>query len=640
MSFEYVKTMSQYFYDTCEKFPERLAQKFNVQLHNGDNNGEFTYQELRERVESISCALMEMGLKKGDRAGLMAPTNHIWTQVDVALASMGVVSVTIYPTLSNNEVIYIMNDSASKFLFLGSASLLKQVKPVLDQMPGVEKVIVLDPAFRSESDSILGLYDLIEKGAELRKDNAILEKYETQRKSLTQKDWFTILYTSGTTGLGKGVVLDNWSGASRLEGTRNYFHEYEMDITEEDVTLCYLPLSHVFDRGSCVWLALREGACICYADKPGTLVEDMQKYDPTWINCVPRLYEKIYVTIKDQMAASGVKNKLFNWAMNIGYQVLEYRSDDLGRYDMRSHLDIGSRLPLGLKLKYRVADGLILKKVRRLFGKRFRLSFSASSSIAPELLRFYYAVGLAVVEGYGSTESFNAAILNPLTACKPGYMGQNANGSLSRVAEDGELELSGAGIFKEYLNKPEETEASFTPDGWFKTGDVVEQSPDGYYKFVERKKAIICTAVGKNIAPAKLEGLFSTSSVVEQIFFIGDERNYISALVVPSFNYFMDLYNKEGIKFDKGALVYGDIGGLQICVEVGEDFVNQDRLKELVDAEIREVNKKLERFEQVKNYTILRNRFTEDNGMMTPTQKPKKRVILEAYKEEIEDMYK
>ena len=382
MSFEYVKTMSQYFYDTCEKFPERLAQKFNVQLHNGDNNGEFTYQELRERVESISCALMELGLKKGDRAGLMAPTNHIWTQVDVALASMGVVSVTIYPTLSNNEVIYIMNDSASRFLFLGSASLVEQIKPVLDQMPGVEKIVVLDPAFKSESDSILGLYDLIEKGAELRKDNAILEKYESQRKSLTQQDWFTILYTSGTTGLGKGVVLDNWCGASRLEGTRNYFHEYEMDITEEDVTLCYLPLSHVFDRGSCQWLALREGACICYADKPGTLVEDMQKYDPTWINCVPRLYEKIYVTIKDQMAASSVKQKLFNWAMNIGYEALEYRSDELGRYDMRSHIDFSSRLPLGLKLKYKLADGLILKKVRGLFGKRFRLSFSASSSIA------------------------------------------------------------------------------------------------------------------------------------------------------------------------------------------------------------------------------------------------------------------
>jgi len=207
MSFEYVKTMSQYFYDTCEQFPDRLAQKFNVALFQGDNNGSFTYAQLRDRVESIACALIDLGLKKGERAGLMAATSHIWTQVDVALASCGVASVTIYPTLSNNEVIYIMNDSASRFLFLGSASLLKQVKPVMDQIPGVEKLIIMDPTFRSESESILGLYDLIEKGAELKKDAAILKSYEEQRKSLTQDDWFTILYTSGTTGLGKGVVV-------------------------------------------------------------------------------------------------------------------------------------------------------------------------------------------------------------------------------------------------------------------------------------------------------------------------------------------------------------------------------------------------------------------------------------------------
>jgi len=640
MSFEYVKTMSQYFYDTCEQFPDKLAQKFNVALFQGDNNGSFTYAQLQDRVESIACALIDLGLKKGERAGLMAATSHIWTQVDIALASCGVASVTIYPTLSNNEVIYIMNDSASRFLFLGSASLLKQVKPVMDQIPGVEKLIIMDPTFRSESESILGLYDLIEKGAELKKDAAILKTYEEQRKSLTLDDWFTILYTSGTTGLGKGVVITNWSAASRLEGTRDYFHEYEMDITEEDLTLCYLPLSHVFDRGSCQWLGLREGACICYADKPATLVDDMQKYNPTWINCVPRLYEKIYVTIKDQMAASAVKQKLFNWAMKVGYQALEYRKDENDCYDMRSNLKFTSRMPLGLRIKFKVADTIIFKKVRGLFGKNFRHSFSASASISPDLLKFYYAVGIAVVEGYGSTESFNAALLNPLTACKPGYMGKNANGSISRVAEDGELELSGAGIFKEYLNKPEDTESSFTPDGWFITGDVVEQSPDGYYKFVERKKAIICTAVGKNIAPVKLENLFSTSSVVEQIFFIGDERNYISALVVPSFAYFMELYDRENITYDRDAVVYGDIGGMQICVEVGEDFVNQERMKELIDKEIQEVNKKLERFEQVRKYTILRRRFTEDNEMMTPTQKPKKRVIIDVYKDAIEDMYR
>ncbi len=632
-----LNTVTRSFNSTCDKFPERTAQLFNpgLDLYRGDNNGHFTWAEMRERVDNIACGLMSLGIKEFEKAAIMAPTSAYWTHVDMAISNLRAVSVTVYPTLSLNEVMYIVNDSETRYLFVGNEEILERLTPGFDKMPSVEKVIVMDPAF-SGDDKVIGMSQLAGIGKKWKVSG--YEVYKKRIDSVTLDDVYTVLYTSGTSGQGKGVLLTHWAANSRMEGVMEYFERYGMTLTEEDRTLCFLPLSHVFDRGSCVLLAIRNGASIAYADKPGTLLDDMQKYNPTWINCVPRLYEKIYITFQQQMAESGLKKKLFDWAYKVGEKAVEYRRDENGCYDMTAELDLAARLPFVLKMKYKLADKLFAK-VRGLFGSRFRYSFSASAQIAPDLLRFFYVLGFAVIEGYGSTESFNACILNPITACKPGFMGKNANGSFTRVAEDGELEISGAGIFKGYLNKPDEDKASFTKDGWFKTGDLVEYSADGYYRIVDRKKAIICTAVGKNIAPAKLENLFSVSSVIEQTFFVGDERNFISALFVPNFNYFVDLFDKEGIDYDRDKLEWSDSTGAKLCMKVGDDFLEIPRLKELIDTDVKAANERLEGFERIKKYTILNERFSEENGYITPTQKTKKRVILKDFADTIEKMY-
>ncbi len=629
-------TFGDAFYRTCTKFPAQPAQKFNSALYHNDNNGTFTYDELKHRVEKIACGLLSLGIEKSDMISIMAPSSPHWTQADLAIASIGAISVTIYPTLSLHEVSYIVNDSQSKILFVGSKELLAKVLAGINQMPSLKHIIVLDLTFKSDDNLALGFSQLIEMGETYSKTN--FANYEAHRKAVTLDDPLTILYTSGTTGLGKGVVLTHWSQASRMVGTLNFFDKYGMTPNERDTTLCFLPLSHVFDRGSCQILAIWQGACIAYADSPATLMADMQKYNPTWINCVPRLYEKIYITIKQQMGASPAKEKIFNWAVKVGEEALKYRTDANGRINMSPDFDLPSKLPLGLRLKFTIADKLFAK-IRALFGSNYKFSFSASASIAPELLTFFYSIGVAVCEGYGSTESFNAAILSPLTACKPGRMGINANGSASRIAADGELELSAAGIFREYLNKPEETAEAFTEDGWFKTGDLVEIDADGYYKMVDRKKAIICLATGKNIAPAKIENLFSTSSSVEQMFVIGDEKNYITTLIVPNFGYFIELFDKEKIEYDKSKLVYAEIAGAQLCIQVGDDFIAQPRLRDLIAAEVKANNESLEEFEVIKKYAILSNRFTEETGELTPTLKTKKRVILEKYADVINTLY-
>ncbi|MBO8158373.1 long-chain fatty acid--CoA ligase [Thermosyntropha sp.] len=630
-------TVCEAFYNSCEKFPERPAQVFNPLLYNNDNQGKFTYREFRERVEYLAGGLLSLGINPQDMVAIMSPTSAYWTQADMAIANCGAVSVTIFPTLSLGEVLYIMNDSKSRILFVGNEELLKHVSAGWDKMPSLEKIIVMDISYKSEDERILSFQDLINLGKDYLQKN--YNTYQKRWQSVKLEDPYTILYTSGTTGQGKGVILTHWGAGSRMKGVNDFFGRYGMSVTENDVTLCYLPLAHIFDRGSCQLLAIFQGSCICYADSPATLVEDLKKYNPTWINCVPRIYEKIYITMQQQLALSPLKKKLFDWANNVGEEVLKYRTNDNGTINMSPDFDVKSRLPLGLKFKHAIADKLVLSKIRGIFGNRFRFSFSASAAISPELLRLYYKAGVAVLEGYGSTESFNACILNPITACKPGKMGIDANGSICRVASDGELEISGAGVFAGYLNKPEETAEAFTEDGWFKTGDIVSKDEDGYYQFIERKKQIICLAIGKNVAPVKIENLFSTSSYIDQIFVIGDERNYISLLIVPNFNYFVELYKQNNIPYDESKLEWSNTTGVLICNKVGEDFIEKAFLKEKIAEEVERVNKQLENFERIKKYTIMPHRFTEENGELTPTLKPKKRVILEKYKDIIEKMY-
>ena len=634
MSDEQLSTISAAFHQTCQKHFSRQAQLFNPELYHNDNNGSFTYGEMRARVEKIACGLLALGLEKKEMAAIMAGNSPYWTQADLAIINCGCVTVTIYPTLSLNEASYIINDSNSSYLFVGNKDILDRMLPGLDKMPTLKKIIVMDMEYEGDNDGVINLKELINLGQEHEKKHAPV--YKDRWQSISLDDWASIIYTSGTTGQGKGAILTHRSFASRIYYSLESFSKTGVFITEEDVCLSFLPLSHIFDRGCAQMLAVYTGACIAYADKPATILQDMQKYNPTWFCCVPRLYERIYITIRQQMSASPVKRFIFSKGMNVGKEVLKYRTDDRGCVNMSSEYDVKSKLPFGLRLKYTLLDYKIFSRIRALFGNRFKLAFSAGAGISAELATVFYTMGVRVVEGYGLTETCTACNVNPITGIKPGKIGPATNGSLGRLAEDGEYETTGAGMFVGYLNKPKETAAAFTPDGWFKTGDIGEIDADGYVKILDRKKAIIVMNTGKNVAPAKIENLFATSSAVEQIFVAGDDREYIATLVVPNFDYFIKLFDRDNITYDKSRLVYSNASGIAICVGVGDDFVEQQVLKEKVAEEVKRVNKKLEGFEAIKKHAILNKRFTEEAGEITPTLKPKKQVILQKYRDIVE----
>ncbi|MGE5379437.1 MAG: AMP-dependent synthetase/ligase [Methylocystaceae bacterium] len=634
----YIKgqTMSQAFYNSATNYADRVVQRFNPDLYHGDNNGEFTWRELQDRAETIASGFLTLGLDKKDRVAIVANNSPYWTQVDIGVTCSAGVLVTIYPTLSLQEITYIVNDSGSRYLLVGNESILSRILPGLDQMPTLQKIIVLDLEYKGSSPFIISLRQLLDLGKENRQQTK--PEYEFRWQNITLDDWATILYTSGTTGQGKGVILTHRSFSSRADGVDVFFAAGGNSITDQDVTLSFLPLSHIYDRGVTQWTAIWNGSTICYADSPATLMADLPRYNPTWISCVPRLYEKIYMQFQQMLAASPVKKKMFEWALKVGEEVLAYRTDSHGRINMTAEFNVISLLPLGLRIKFAIADRLFAK-VRALFGSRLRCAHSASAGISPDLLKFFYICGVPIAEGYGLTETTSACCDNPLNACKPGTVGTEACGARVRVAEDGELETAEAGLFAGYLNKPEETAAAFTDDGWFKTGDLVQKDADGYYRIVDRKKAIICLAIGKNVAPLKLEGLFSTSIAIDQIFLIGDERNFISALIVPNFAYFMELFERENVAYDHSKVVTGETNGMVLCIEVGKDFIDKPLLKQAIDEAVLAVNQQLENFERIKQYTVLPNRFTEERGELTPTQKTKKRIILKNYAEVIEELY-
>jgi long-chain acyl-CoA synthetase len=587
---------------------------------------DLTYAEMRDVVRNLAAGFRDLGVRAGERVGILSHTRMEWAQTDFALLAAGGVVTTVYTSSSERQVRYLLDDPGATGVVVENADLLGRVLAVEDDLD-LEFVVVVDEipdgsgmagAVR-DRDDVLTLGQLHERGRETFEEAA----YDSWLDARDPDDLASLIYTSGTTGQPKGVRLTNWNFRSNVNQCyRRFGPRPDKDVPvigPGSVTLSFLPLAHVFERLAGHFLMFAAGATVAYAENPDTLRDDFRLVRPTTGASVPRVYEKLYDAIRSQASESPVKARIFEWAVEVGR---EYHEADAPG--------------VILTAKHRLADRLVFEQVREALGGRVDFFISGGGSLSAELCGLFHGMGLPILEGYGLTETSPVVAVNPPEEPKIGTIGPPVEDVEMRLDDTvvgdvtgeaggdvGELLVRGPNVAEGYWNRPEETERSFTEEGWFRTGDVVELRPDGYVTFRERAKQILVLSTGKNVAPGPIEDAFASSDVVEQCMVLGDGRKFVSALVVPNFEGVRDWASKRGIELPDSPK--------EIC--------RDDRVRARVQDEIDEVNEDFESYEQIKQFRLVPEEFTEANDLMTPTMKKKRRHILERYADQIEMIY-
>jgi len=626
-----VQTFPELLHRNAAEYGDRRAQWWKT---GGKNTDSLTYAQLAHTVRELSAGLMSLGLTRGDRACIMARTRPQWMWADYAILCGGAITVCIYPSVSPDEVRHIVNDSGARFIFVDDEENLNKIKSVWPQMPTLEKVIFLEDWHVSAEDRVISTGDLRALGRRLLARDP--DAYEQRWRSVTLDDPMTIVYTSGTTGVPKGAVHTHRSINAACRRDLSVFSA--RPFTEQDVFLSFLPLSHTYERECGHGCAMHCAVTIAYSD-PKSLVDDMQIFRPTAFVSVPRLYERIYMTMQARTSGSPLKKAIFEYAMKTGLELVETLTDANGFINMAEGVDINAGVPLSLKIRHKIVDRIFFSKVRAMMGGRFRFAFSAAGSLPADLCKVFLAMGIRIYEGYGSTETCNTITINRVDKILPGSVGPVAPGVEGRIAPDGEWQVKGENIFAGYWNNPEATREAFTPDGFFKTGDIVTVHADGYLRIVDRKKGLMVLDTGKNVPSAKIEAKFSLSRWIDVVMPVGDNRKFVTALVVPNFDAFIRLFDEQGVPYDKAALEFAEQDGTRTCVRAGQDFVDRPELRELIDADIQKVNTELQDYERIKKFLILTRKLTVESGEMTPTLKVKRNEVLKHFGTEIENLY-
>lgn len=627
-----VNTLPQMFYNTVDNFGERPAMKFKL---------DGTYVTLNYRgfaniVEEMGTGLMSLGLKPGECVGLMAHTSQQWGWADWSIQNVGGIVATIYPTLSSEETAFIANHSEAKFIMAGNDNIAKRVLSVWDEMPGLEKVIVLDSKSDLEDEKVINITTLKKLGKTYASENP--EAYKNKWQSIKGDDPSSIIYTSGTMGELKGSLLTHNELIGALTRSVKHLIIGGYNPSYNDVAFSLLPLAHIWERNNSYLAMIAVGGLIGFAEKPTTLLQDIQEIKPTWVLLVPRLWDRIFSGFKGAFVSSPEGKKIFDWAFDIGEKVLAARTNPNGAVDFTADPTIG--LDEALAADFKRADAMVFSQLRQLLGGNLQIAYSGGGHLPVDLHYNFMVLNFPLLNGWGLTETAAGISHGYPNATKVGWLSKIVPGVDVKLAEDGEILVKGIGIITEYYKNPEETKEAFTDDGWFKTGDLGEMDDEGFLRIVDRKKDILVMDTGKNVAPAKIELKFTDSPVIEQVMVVGDNRKFISALLVPAFDMILFMLGDKGTKFDESKLKFAEINGVQTCIEVGEDVVNNDFVKNLIDDEVKRINQYLEDFEQIKAYSILTRKFTEEDGELTPTMKVKRKVVTKHYEDKIEVMYK
>lgn len=552
---------------------------------------EVSWPEADERVRAYANGLLALGVRKGDAFGLLARNSLEWALLDYAFGLIGAVGVPIYASSSPKDVEYLLAHSEAVGVVCEDAEQLAKVSPFAGDLDRLEHVL-----------TYADLPELAERGRAHAAEAP--DALDEASAAIDEEDLFTIIYTSGTTGPPKGCMISH----------RNYYamasvaDDMESHYVEDDVMLLYLPLAHNFGRlmhlsGAYV------GFTIAFLPDPLRVADAMLEVRPTVLPSVPRVFEKVHTAVQARFdEATGLKRRLIDWALPIGREVSQRQAQ-------------GKAIPAGLALRHRIADRLVFSKVRERLGGRLRLPISGGAPLAREIAEFFDAIGVRVMEGYGLTECTTAATTNRPERYRFGTVGPALPGCEIRIADDGEILLRGETVFKGYFKDPEATAQVLSEDGWLKTGDIGELDTDGFLSITDRKKDILVTAGGKNVAPQNLENELKTSKYVSQALVVGDRRPYVAALVTLDPDEIRRWAGEQGID--------GDL----------ESLAGDERVRELVQGIVDDVNRERTRHEQIKRFAIVPRDFSMEHGEVTPTLKLRRRAVIDHFQAEIDALY-
>ncbi len=559
--------------------------------------------EAQRKVVGLGLGLLSMGVRKGDMIALFSENRWEWIITDIAILSIGAVDVPIYATSSGEEAAYIINDSGSKIVIVSDKDHLDRILSVKSKIKGVGKIITFE-AVEIDDKNILSLEQVIAMGDKAQDSSIFYEQLD----ATCPGDLATLIYTSGTTGPPKGVMLTHDNFVSNV---KQCYATHPM-ISHYDQALLFLPCSHSFGRTVGLYLMIYIGAIISLAEDFSTVLQNFQEIRPTLIISVPRLFEKAYSGVFSQIeAASPLRKRLFSWATNMADRAVDYRVHN-------------KEMPFILSLQYDVADMLVFSRIRAALGlDKAKVFVNGGGPLAAKIDRFFNSIGINVHNGYGLTETTPVTNTNTFEVFEFGSVGLPLPDTQIMIAEDGEVLVKGPQVMKGYYNQPEATNAAFTEDGWFKTGDIGFIDEKGCLHITDRKKDLIITGGGKNIAPQNIENTLMTDRFIEQAVVIGEGRKFLSALVVPNFAELASYAKQQGISFDSN-----------------EDLIRKPEVVHFYDERIHSIMKVFARVEQIRKFTLLPNEFTQETGELTPTLKIKRKIIGEKYASVIEEMYK
>jgi long-chain acyl-CoA synthetase len=562
-----------------------------------DDSGQWvtkTYAEVGDIVRDLSLGLIDLGIEKGDKVSILGNTRPEWTYFDFAALSAGATVVPIYQTNSPEECQYVLENSDARAVVVEDDEQLSKILAIRDRCPKLEYIIRMT----GSSQGTVSMDELAERG---RKHDA--SEWEERYGSVTTDDICTFIYTSGTTGPPKGCVISHGNYRSMLD----MIHEVSV-MRDDELTYLYLPLAHSF--ALLIQLGSFDlGATLAYWERdPLKIVPNLIEVKPTYFPSVPRIYEKIYTAATSQVEKDGgLKKLIFNWAVRVGKKVRERER-------------AGKRIGWLLRREHDFADKQVLSKIRNLFGGRVHLAVSGAAPINPEILRFFDAAGVTVVEGWGMTETSTAATIATPEDFKIGTIGKPFPDCEIRIADDGEILVKGPNVFQGYYKNEEATREAIV-DGWLHTGDLGEMDSEGYLKITGRKKDIIITAGGKNITPANLEAEIKQSQWVSQCVVVGDRRPYLVALVTLDPEEVAKLAEEKGWPADPAQIA------------------EQPEMRELIQQHIDAINENFARVEQIKKFAILPEDLSQEGGELTPTMKVKRAAVTEKHADAIEKLY-